>query len=78
MVQNIFEKIDQKLRMICDSYKKPAAIIINTSLYRVLQEEILQNDLAQSSGKIRSPLDLKIYNGVQMIPSEVIEGVEVF
>ena len=78
ITEKIFELIDSKVNHIYTSAKRPAVIVVNAQLYKSLQEEILERDLSQPYGKVRSPLDLKVYNGIPLIPSQVVEVVEVF
>jgi len=78
MLENMFKVIDQRIASLEEEGKHPAVILINASLYKSLQDEMIQQDILQQYGKIRSPHELKLYRGVQIIPCETVEAAQVF
>jgi len=78
MMSQIFELIDTKIEKIEEQAKKPVAIVINTDLFKQLQKEFADAQLAQKSGFIKSPYSLQNYKGCTVISSAVIETLEVY
>lgn len=78
MIDQVYALIDQKIHGILEEAKQPAVIVINSGLYKSLQQAVVEADLSQPFGKVRSPYSLANYKGLQVIPSQVVETVEVF
>lgn len=75
----LFDIVDAKLEgFITQKAVEPAVILVNSSLYRQYQMGLLDKDLSQPSGFVRSPYNLRNYKGIQVIPSQVVSDVEIF
>lgn len=77
IIDSIFQIIDAKMNSIETNAKRAAVIVINESLFKQMQQEMLGQDMSQVYGKVRSPYALQVYRGVKVVPSQVVESVEV-
>ena len=78
MLEHMFGVIDQKINSLMVEGKRPAVILINSKIYKSIQEEMIQKDMAQSFGKVRSPYDLRLYKGIQIISCDTVEAADVY
>lgn len=77
IMDSIFHIIDTKIDSIEQLAKKASIIVINESLFKQMQQEMITRDSLQKHGVIRSPYALQVYRGVKVVPSQVAESVEV-
>ncbi len=78
IMDSVFQIVDGKIDNIETEKKRAAVIVINENLFRQMQQEMLTRDMSQPYGTVRSPYALQVYRGVKVVPSQVIESVEVF
>jgi len=78
IINKIYSLIDEKINRIEEQRMKPSVIIVNASLFRQMQQEFADTQLAQAYGKVRSPYSLSVYKGCTVHPSEAVETAEVF
>lgn len=78
IMDSIFQIVDSKIDAIEVKAKRAAVIILNESLFRQIQQEMMMQDMSAKYGKIRSPYALQVYRGVKVVTSQVVDSVEVF
>ena len=78
IMDSIFQIVDEKIAIIEEQAKRASVIIINESLFRQIQQEMMFQDMSQKNGRVRSPYALQVYKGAKVIPSQVAESIEVF
>lgn len=78
IMDSVFSIVDAKIEAIEINAKRAAVIVLNRQLYYQMQQEMMMQDMSQKYGTVRSPHSLSVYRGIKVIPSEVIESVEVF
>lgn len=78
IIDSIFQIIDNKIATIETDAKRASVIIINDKLFKQMQQEMMNRDMTQVYGTVRSPYALQVYKGVKVVPSEVADSVEVF
>ena len=78
IMDSVFQIVDSKISLIEAKAKRPVVIVINADLFKQIQQEMFTRDISQVYGKIRSPYALQVYKGCTVIPSQVVESVEVF
>lgn len=77
LIDTIFQTVDEKIAVLAEQRKRPSVIVLNADLFRQMQQDTMTADLSQKSGRVRSPYDLQVYQGLRVIPSEVVQTVEV-
>lgn len=75
---DLFNIADVKMASLIEKGVTPAVVLVNERLFKQYQMELLEKDLSQSHGVVRSPYNLRSYKGLQVIASQVISDVEVF
>ena len=78
IINSIFGIVDERINAIESQAKQASVIILNAKLFKQMQQEMMYQDMAQSHGKVRSPFDLQVYRGLKVIPSMIVDTVEVF
>lgn len=78
IINSIFEIVDARIAVIESDQKQVSVIVLNAALFKQMQQEMMFQDMSQKYGKIRSPFDLQVYRGIKVIPSQVVETVEVY
>jgi hypothetical protein len=78
IINSIFGIVDARIEAIESNAKQASVIVLNAQLFKQMQQEMMFQDMSQSYGKVRSPFDLQVYRGLKVIPSQVVETVEVF
>lgn len=74
----VYQRIDEKIKEIESQGKSAAIIVIADKLFRQMQQDMIQQDLMQVHGRIRSPYDLQVYHGIKVVASQVVESCEVY
>ena len=78
IMNSIFDIVDEKIVLIETQAKRPSVIVLNESLFKQMQQEMMYQDFSQKSGKVRSPYALQVYKGIKVVASQVVETVEVY
>ncbi len=78
IINSIFGIVDARIAAIESEAKQASVIILNAQLFKQMQQEMMYQDMSQAYGKVRSPFDLQVYKGLKVIPSHVVDTVEVF
>jgi hypothetical protein len=78
IINSIFGIVDARISDIESQDKQASVIILNAKLFKQMQQEMMFQDMSQAYGKVRSPFDLQVYRGIKVIPSMVVDTVEVF
>ena len=74
----VYKLIDSKMDAIAEQRKLPAVIVMSSRIFKQIQQEMMFRDASQSHGVVRNPFDLQVYRKVKIVPSEMIDLVEVF
>ena len=78
IMDSIFQIVDSRINEIESQAKRASVIVLNESLFKQIQQEMMYQDMNQAYGKVRSPYALQVYRGAKVIPSQVVESVEIF
>jgi hypothetical protein len=78
IINSIFGIVDARIAAIESEQKQASVIVLNAKLFKQMQQEMMYQDMSQSYGKVRSPFDLQVYRGIKVIPSQVVDTVEVY
>lgn len=77
-LEKIYQLIDSKIDAIEKQNIRPAIIIVNDTLFRQAQQDMLMRDMQQSHGVVRSPHSLNVHRGIRVVTSSLCETAEVF